>query len=427
MKVFADLHLHTKYARATSKEMNITSLSKYAKIKGINLLGTGDFTHPGQLSDLKEKLEPVEDSGLYQYNGTHFMLTTEIALFYFQDNRSRRIHHLINVPSLEMVEQIIDALEKKGGKTGIDGRMMMKISSPELVEILMNISKDIYVVPAHIWTPWFGCLGSKTGFDSVQECFLDKDKHIFAVETGLSSDPPMNWRLSKLDKYTLMSNSDSHSPWPWRLGRECNVFELEKMNYYELWEAVKKKDNKKFLYTIEVDPNYGKYHFSGHRVCKVSFSPKNSLKLNSICPKCSKELNIGVLQRMEELADRPEDFVPKNQIPFKSLLPLYEIISHATGTKTLYSKRVMREQDSLIKEFGTELNVLLEAKKEDLTKHVDEKIAEIIVKARDGKLEYIPGYDGVYGIPVFEKKDFEKHEQKQDIIISPQKKLFDFK
>jgi len=422
MQIIADLHLHSKYARATSKEMDITNLARYAKLKGLNIVGTGDFTFPQQLKDLKSKLEPIEGNGLYKHNDVFFMLTTEMATFYFQDKKPRRIHHLVHVPSLEIVEQIIDALTKKGANTGIDGRMAMKISSPELVEILNEISRDIHVVPAHIWTPYFGCLGSKTGFDSVRECYQDKTHLIYAVETGLSSDPLMNWRVSEMDKFALMSNSDSHSPWPWRLGREANVFDLNKISYYELWETVKKKDKSKFLFTIEVDPNYGKYHYTGHRECKIALSPKEALKLKNICPVCKKPLTIGVLQRVEELADREEGFVPKDAIPFKSLLPLYEIISFVTGTNQLYSKKVIEEQNKLINFFGSELNVIMNANFEDLIKITNKKIAKAIIDVREGKIKFKPGYDGVYG-----ELMFDNIKQKTEIKTSPQKNLFDFR
>jgi len=427
MQIVGDFHLHSKYARATSSQMDIENLAKYAKVKGLDILGTGDFTHPEQLKDLKAKLEPIEDTGLYTYNGTKFMLTTEMAVFYFQDNKSRRIHHIVHVPSLDIVDQIIDVLTKRGGNTGIDGRMMIKMSSPELVELLLNISKDVEVVPAHLWTPFFGCLGSKTGFDSVKDCYLDQTKHIHAVETGLSSDPSMNWRLSQLDDFALMSNSDSHSPWPWRLGREANVFDLKKITYWELWDAVRKKDNKRFLYTIEVDPNYGKYHFDGHRDCNVLLSPQESKKLGNICPKCGKQLTIGVLQRVEELADRPEGFVPKNAIQFKSLLPLYEIISTVLEIKQIYSQKVSAEQDKLIEAFGNELNVLLNANREEMLKHTSEGIADAVIAVREGRIWYIPGYDGVYGIPVFSEQEYKRLREQQKIKVHEQKNLRDFK
>ncbi len=416
MLIVADLHLHSKYARATSKEMEISRLAEYAKIKGLNLLGTGDFTFPSQLRDIKSKLLPVEDRGLYVYEDVFFMLTTEMATFYFEGKKSRRVHHLVHVPSLEIVEQIIDVLSKKGADTTADGRLTIKASSAELVEILKEISADIHIVPAHIWTPYFGCLGSVTGFNSIEECYKDMTRHIHAIETGLSSDPPMNWRLSSLDKFALMSNSDSHSPWPWRLGREANVFELKRLDYWELWNAVKKKDKNKFLYTIEVDPNYGKYHYTGHRECKVALSPKEALKLKNICPVCKRPLTIGVLQRVEELADREEGFIPKNAIPFKYLLPLYEIISFVHKGKN--SKKVVEEHEKLIKTFGSELNVIMDASFEELIKVVDEKVAKAILDVREGRIKFMPGYDGVYGEPIFDKQTIKK---------SPQKNLFDYK
>ncbi len=791
MRVVADLHLHSKYARATSPQMDIENLSKYAKIKGLNILGTGDFTHPTYLKDLKKKLEPIENSGLYNYNGTSFMLTTEVATFYFQNNKSRRVHHLVHVTSLEIVDQIIDVLTKRGGNTGIDGRMMIKMSSPELVELLIGISKDVEVVPAHLWTPFFGCLGSKTGFDSVKDCYLDQTKNIHAVETGLSSDPPLNWRLSQLDDFALMSNSDSHSPWPWRLGREANVFDLKKVTYWELWDAVRKKDKERFLYTIETSPEYGKYHNNGHRNCNVNITPEETKRINSICPKCvkgntiiigdnkpisqishndrclgmssygkvkktfvrpfkgniikidasgtlpiettpehpilivtsktkngaisffsepywkeaknivpkhghkdgdyvilpringvidikeidlrqfttkhginvtsgkhlplsfplnketawllglyvaegssstehiknaspigairfslgkhekelqrkvykigkslgyspcfvrkknvteivissmllnkafsswcakgapnkkvpdfillhkdmslikafldgymagdgciyrgtvqaetvskllalhlqilyarlgiflhvkcyrpreelfqgrkvnrldryvmyysnksqakifrkfiatpirkldvafyegkvynletddntylvsnsvvhncGKQLTIGVLQRVEELADRPEGFVPKDAIQFKSLLPLYEIVSNVLGIKQLYSQRVSGKQDKLIEVFGNELNVLLNASKEEMIKHTSEEIANAVIAVRESKIWYIAGYDGVYGIPVFSEQEYKRLREQQKIKVREQKSLKDFK
>ncbi|MEM5883049.1 MAG: endonuclease Q family protein, partial [Candidatus Aenigmatarchaeota archaeon] len=271
--------------------------------------------------------------------------------------------------------------------------------------------RDVMITSSHIWTPWRSILGSKSGFNSIEECYQDQTKNIFSLETGLSSDPSMNWRLSSLDKFTLVSNSDSHSPHPWRLGREANVFDLEKVTYWKILDATKKKDKKSFLYTIEVDPNYGKYHFDGHRNCSISLHPKDAIKLNNICPKCKRKLTIGVLHRVEELADRPEGFIPKDAIPFKTLLPLYEIISFAWGSGELYSKKVLEEHDKLIEKFGNELNVLLNVPKEELLKVTNEKIADAIIKVREGRVKYIPGYDGVYGSPVFDER-FEIKKEK---------------
>lgn len=402
MIVIADFHIHSFWSRATSKEMNLDGIARGAKVKGLNLVGSGDFTHPKWFDELKKKLEFVEDSGLFVYEDVFFTLTTEVATYFEVGKEVKRIHHVIHAPSLEIVEQIIDEL-KKYGNLASDGRPVLNLKAPDLVEILMEISEDILIYPAHAWTPWMSCFGSKSGFDSLEECYQDQVKNIFALETGLSSDPAMNWRLSSLDNFTLISNSDSHSPHPWRLGREANVFELKKLSYWEILEAIKKKDGKKFLYTLEVDPNYGKYHFTGHRNCNISLHPKDALKLNNICPRCHKKLTVGVLQRVEELADRPEGFVPKNAIPFKTLLPLYEIISFALGYGELYSKKILEEHDKLIQKFGNELNVLLNISKEELLKVTNEKIVDAIIKVREGKVRFIPGYDGVYGKPIFDE------------------------
>ncbi len=259
-----------------------------------------------------------------------------------------------------------------------------------------------YAAVHNCWTPWFSLFGSKSGFDNIKDCFHDQTKNIFALETGLSSDPKMNWRLSQLDKFSLISNSDCHSPYPWRLGREANVFELGELSYRNLFNAIKNKNPKEFLFTIEVNPNYGKYHFDGHRNCRVFLSPAESKKYKDTCPVCKRQLTIGVLHRVEELADREEGFVPKNSIPFKSLLPLYEIISYVTGTNQLYSKKVIEIQDKLIERFGTELAVLLEAPEEEIKKIIDERIAQAIIKNRFGRIKIQPGYDGVYGTPIFD-------------------------
>ena len=399
MRIIADFHLHSRYSRATSKDMDIEHLARGAKIKGLDMLGTGDFTHPAWLTVLKDSLEPVDSSGIFKSNGIFWMLTTEVSTVYMQGERLRKVHHVIHVPDFDTVDQINEALSKYGDLAS-DGRPTLSIASPELVEILMSINNNILILPAHAWTPWFSVFGSRSGFDSVEECYQDQSKHIFALETGLSSDPAMNWRLSNLDRIILMSNSDSHSPNPWRLGREANVFELEKVSYKEIYNAVKEKDKKKFLFTIETDPSYGKYHFDGHRNCGISMSPEEAKRFNNICPKCKRKLVVGVLHRVEDLADRPEGFVPKDAIPFKSLLPLYEIISFASGTGQLYSRKSMEEQNKLIEKFGNELNVLLNVPEEELEKATDKKIADAIIKIREGKVKFVPGYDGVYGKPI---------------------------
>lgn len=401
MRVFADLQLHSKYAMATSKNTDLEHLAEGARMKGLNLLGTGDFTHPKWFEELKTKLEPLSGTGLFSYGGMTWMLTGEVCTVYQQGGRTRKVHHLLNSPDLEIVAQVNHALAKYGDLAS-DGRPVLTgLDSAELVEILTGISDSVVVIPAHAWTPWFSVFGSKSGFDSLEECFQDQTSKIFAIETGLSSDPRMNWRLSQLDRVALVSNSDAHSPNPWRLGREANVFELGRVTYDEVFDAVRKKDGSRFLFTIEVDPSYGKYHFSGHRKCGVSVSPDEAVRLSNKCPKCGRKLTVGVLQRVEELADRPDGFMPENAIPFKSLLPLYEVISFATGVNRLYAKAVIEEQDKLIRTFGSELTVLLDASEGELSKATKESVVRAILALREGRVEFEPGYDGVYGVPRF--------------------------
>ncbi|MAH42202.1 DNA helicase UvrD [archaeon] len=397
----ADLHIHSHYSRATSPQMNIEALAGYAKVKGIDVLGTGDFTHPLWLKEMKEKL--AEDSGLYSYDDLKFMLTAEISLIYSQESeldekKGRRIHIVMLAPNFDIVDQINEMLLKIG-RTDYDGRPIFGRSCIEMTENLMQISKDIEVIPAHVWTPWFGLFGSKGGFNTVKDCFQDKTKYIHALETGLSSDPAMNWRLSNLDKYTLVSFSDSHSPWPWRLGRECCVMDMKNINYNEILKVIRTK--KGFDYTIEVDPGYGKYHEDGHRKCNIHFTPEESKKHGGICPVCKRDLTIGVLNRVEELADRPEGYELKGAIPFKTLLPLHEIIS-AVKQKAVATKTVGEIAEQFMK-IGTELDILENIDEKKLSE-IDEKIAKIIIQIRNGNIKIDAGYDGVYGKLILDKK-----------------------
>jgi len=425
MKIVADFHLHSKYSRATSKDMDLEGLSRGAKLKGIQLLGTGDFTFPDQIKEIKRKLEPLDNSGLFIFNDIYWMLTTEVSTIFTFNGMTKKVHHIIHIPTFDEADQINEALSKYGNLKS-DGRPTLIMTAPELVEKVIGVSKNAMITSAHIWTPWFSLFGSKSGFNSIEDCYQDQSKHIFSLETGLSSDPVMNWRLSALDKITLLSNSDSHSPNPWRLGREANVFDLDKITFKEIYDAIKNKDKSKFLFTIETDPNYGKYHFDGHRNCGTSLTPEQSKKTSGICPMCGKKLTIGVLNRLEELADRPEGYVPKDAIPFKTLLPLYEIISSVTGTNALYSKKVLVENDKLIEKFGNELNVLLNVSREELLKVTNDKLTDAIIRAREGRIKYIAGYDGEYGKAVFDDQEYKKLKQKQDARMSSQKSLRDF-
>jgi len=401
MRVVADLQLHSKYAMATSKDMDLEHMAIGAKSKGLNLLGTGDFTHPLWFDEIKSKLDPIPGSGLFSYAGVTWMISGEVSTIYKQDGRTRKVHHLIYAPDFETAA-LVSAVLSKYGDLASDGRPVLTgIDSPELLERLTTISDSIVVIPAHAWTPFFSVFGSRSGFDSLKECYQDQAKKIFAVETGLSSDPPMNWRLSQLDNISLVSNSDAHSPNPWRLGREANVFEVSKLSYSEVFDSIRSKDRSRFLYTIEVDPAYGKYHYSGHKSCGVSLAPADSEGIGNVCPKCGKKLTVGVLQRVEQLADRPEGFVPQGAVPFKRLLPLYEVISFATGVNRLYAKGVIEEQDKLIRAFQNELSVLLEVEHEALTRVTKKTVADAILAVRENRVEVVPGYDGVYGRPKF--------------------------
>ena len=403
MKYFADLHNHSKYSRATSPQMDLHWQTHYGKIKGLNVLGTGDFTHPRWLEELKQKLA---GNGVYNYNGMNWVLSAEVSNIY-HDEGLRKIHHVLLAPDFETVDQIIELLNPKG-KLASDGRPIFGgYSSRDLVYDLKNINKKIEIIPAHVWTPWFALFGSKSGYNNIENCYKDQIKHIHALETGLSSDPAMNWRVSQTNKYTLISNSDSHSPWPWRLGRECNVFNFEQITYEKLVNAIREN---KLESTIEVDPNYGKYNYDGHRACGISLSPEQTKKVGGICPKCHGALTIGVMGRIMELTDKPIGFKPDNAVPFKRLLPLAEIIRVWKGIANVNSKTVRNAYDDFISKFGNEFKVLLETPFAELER-IDEKLANMIMQNREGTITYTPGYDGVYGEPLFSK--FVKMKEKK--------------
>jgi len=406
MEFVADFHLHSKYSRATSRDMDLDNLDKWARIKGIKVLGTGDFSHPEWFKNLKDKLEPAEP-GLFklkQDSGTRFILTNEISCVYTKKNRVRKIHIIIFAPSFEIVEKINVQLGWIGNLKS-DGRPILGLDAKELAKIVLAASSECLVIPAHAWTPWFAIFGSKSGFDSIEECFDEYSKYIFAIETGLSSDPAMNWRLSGLDKLTLISNSDSHSPA--KIGREANVFDTE-ISYQAITEAIKTKNPQKFLYTIEFFPEEGKYHFDGHRNCGIRLSPQETKKYNGICPVCGKLLTVGVLNRVEELADREEGFKPAGAIPFKSLVPLEEIIADVLGQGT-GTKEVEKEYKNLIEKFNSEFNILLDIPREKLEIATRPEIAEGIIRVRGGRVSKIPGYDGVYGkIKIFSQEEEKK-------------------
>ena len=407
--IIADLHIHSRFARGCSKNITIENLEKWGKIKGIDLLGTGDFQHPIWNRELKNKLEEFYQ-GIYQTSsGFKFLLSTEISNIFTQDGKGRRVHNIILVPSFEVGDQIIEELSKKG-RLDYDGRPIFGFSCIELVDMMMGISKDIEIIPAHAFTPWFSIFGSKSGFDTVEECFKDNSKYIHAFETGMSSDIEMNRRISTSDKYNLVSFSDSHSFWPWRLGREATIFDT-KFFYKDIINAIRTGNglNK----TIETFPEYGKYHYDGHRNCGISFNPEESIKHNKICPKCGSLLTIGVLNRVEELADRKES---KNAKDSFKLIPLTELIAAVYGIEQLTSKKVWEIYNSLINAFGNEFNILLKVNGRELERVVNKKLVDIILKNREGKLEILAGYDGIYGKVVLSENE----------VMAVQKKLQNF-
>ena len=404
MRIIADLHIHSPYARAVSKEMTLDNLDTWAKIKGITVMGTGDFTHPQWMKEIKSRLEPAE-SGLYKIKGksqgTRFLLTVEISSIYSKGGKTRRIHKLIFSPSIETVEKINKTLGFLGNIKS-DGRPILGLDARELAKIVFDIDERCMVVPAHAWTPWFSVFGSMSGFDSLEECFEEYAQYIYAIETGLSSDPEMNWRVSNLDHIALISNSDSHSLR--RIGREANVLECP-LSYDGIMAAIKSHDPKRFLFTVEFFPEEGKYHYDGHRTCKFSCAPEETKKLNNLCKTCAKRMTIGVMNRIDVLADRVAGKKPKNAIPFKRMVTLDTIIAESFGVGVA-SKKVKAAYNDLIGSLGTEFGILIDAKLSDVASVATPEILEAIKRVREGRLSIIPGYDGEYGtVTIFQKNE----------------------
>jgi uncharacterized protein (TIGR00375 family) len=414
MRQIADLHIHSKYSRACSSQLTLENIEKTCRIKGVDIIATGDFTYPEWFLSIKDSLEEIEkksDNGSLlklkraSEKTTKFILSTELALIYKDGGKARRIHLVVLAPNIKAVEELNKYLDKKYNIRS-DGRPILGMKSPDLVKLCLSIHPKFLIYPAHIWTPWFSVFGSKSGFNSMEECFHEQTENIYAYETGLSSDPEMNWRLAALDKLTLLSNSDAHSLA--NLAREANVFNLENITYSEIYEAIKNKDTKKIIETIEFYPEEGMYHFDGHRACGVSFTPVESKKNKNICPVCKKPLTIGVMNRVEELADRPEGFIPKNSPSFKKLVELDKIIAESMDIKSRSSLKVRAIYNDLIKRLGNELYILMDAPISDI-KNISPTIAEGVKRVREGKLIIKPGFDGQYGmVKIFseeEKKD----------------------
>lgn len=401
MRLIADLHIHSRYSRACSSDLTIANLEKWARIKGLGLLGTGDFSHPKWQEELRRELKEDGTGILRTDSGFPFVLQNEVSLIYSQGGKGRRIHLVLLAPSFRVVDEITHYLKSKG-RVDYDGRPIFNISCEEFSKAMMSISDEIEIIPAHAWTPWFGIFGSATGFDSIEEAFGSQAANIHAFETGLSSDPEMNWRLSRLDKYRIVSFSDSHSYWPWRLGREATIFEFEKLTYSSLLKALRTGEG--LLETLEVDPNYGKYHFDGHRACGVSFSPDESRKHKGICPVCKKPLTIGVLNRVDELADRQAGEKPLSAKPFRRIIPLHDLLALALESGVA-SKKVWSKYYELLKAGENEFDILLNVSEDKLLSFTDKEIVDLIMLNRRGEISIKPGFDGVYGVPLIGGKE----------------------
>lgn len=403
MKMIADLHIHSRFSMATSKEGTPENLDFWARKKGISLIGTGDFTHPVWREELKERLVS-EGNGLYRLRdayvkeesrkfpgeGTRFVVSGEISSIYKKNGKTRKVHNVILLPSLKAADAMAQRLEKIGNIHS-DGRPILGLDSHDLLEMMLDVCPEGILIPAHIWTPHFSVLGAKSGFDSVEECFEELAPYIYALETGLSSDPAMNWRISKLDRYQLVSNSDAHSPS--KLGREANLLDID-CSYEGLYRAIQTGEGLEG--TVEFFPEEGKYHFDGHRKCGVSLSPVEAEQLGGICPVCGKKLTMGVDHRVEQLADRAEGFVKKDGKKYESLVPLPEVISACMGYSTA-SKKVQGCFEQMIQTLGTEFDILRNVPSEDIKSCAGERIAEGIENVRTGNVKRIPGYDGEYG------------------------------
>ena len=403
MRIIADLQVHSKYSRATSKDLSIENLEKYARIKGLDLIGTGDFQHPLHRKEIDASLKEDSNGILRTKTGFPFIWQTEVSLMFNQEGKRRAVHLLIFAPSTELANKITKYLSTKG-RLDYDGRPIFGISCKQLVKDLKLIEDRIEIIPAHSFTPWFGLYGSKSGFDTLKECFGEETERIYAIESGLSADPGMIWGMK--EDVNVVSFSDLHSFWPWRIGREATIFDLDELNYNNLIKAIRTGNG--LFGTIETPPAYGKYHWDGHRACNFSCGPEETKKLNGKCPVCGKLLTIGVEYRTLELT-KEMGYKPPNAKPYYSLVPLHELLSVVYRTP-LSGKKAWSIYNTLIEEFGSEFNIMLSTKREEMTKaNLDEKLVEIILKNRDGKLNIKPGYDGVYGQIV----DSEEHAKSQ--------------
>jgi uncharacterized protein (TIGR00375 family) len=414
MKVIADFHIHSKYARACSRDLMPHNLAAWADKKGITVLGTGDFTHPGWLKELKEALEETEP-GLYRLANSktkaRFMLTTELASIYKQGDKVRRVHNLVFAPNFAAVDRFIHMLEERKVNLRSDGRPIMKISCEELMKIAKDADAMMEVVPAHAWTPHFGVFGSLSGFDLLEEAFGEMTKYVFAIETGLSSDPKMNWQVPALDNITLISNSDAHSLR--KLGREANVLEVKEnqLNYEGIIDILKNKNQQQLVETLEFFPEEGKYFMDGHADCNFSCYPKDTQKLGGLCPTCGKKLLRGVLHRVDVLGTRELGIKPKGAIHYRSIIPLEEIIAETLGVGVA-SRKVLNQYEQMVAKFS-EFEILLNIDEDQIARVSSREIAESVMRVRRGHVHISPGYDGVFGkIQIYSPEERAAREMK---------------
>ena len=390
-RVIADLQIHSKHARATSKNLSLEILEKYARIKGLDLLGVGDFQHPLHRKDIDSYLKEERKGILYSKTGFPFLWQTEVSLIFSQNGR-RAVHLLIFAPSRQIADKITEFLGSKG-RLDYDGRPIFGMSCRDLVFEMKKIDEMIEVIPAHAFTPWCGMDGSRSGFDSLKDCFLDMSDKIYAIESGMSADPSMIWRLK--EKVQIVSFSDAHSFWPWRIGREATIFELDELSYENIIRAIRTGHG--LISTIETPPEYGIYHWDGHRNCNFSCSPSETKKLDGTCPVCKNKLTLGVEYRIEQLSKEKDGYMPKDAKKFHKLIPLHELIALYLGS-SLSSKKTWDVYNKLIEKFGNEFKILLDVSKERLlAEGFDDKLADFILLGREGKIKVKPGYDGEYG------------------------------
>lgn len=420
MRIITDWHLHSRFSRACSQELTLENNALWCEKKGVNVLGTADFTHPAWFAEIQEKLQEKEP-GLYvlrsgAYSSMRYMLTTEVAQIYKRGGKTRRTHNILMAPSIEAVAKINAWLDDRGCNRKSDGRPILGLDSEEFYKRLRDIDERIVLIPAHAWTPWFSVFGSKSGFESLEECFGEMTPYIYAIETGLSSDPFMNRALSSLDSVMLISNSDAHSPR--NFGREANVFEIDptKYSYDEFLRILRERDARAFQYTIEFFPEEGKYHIDGCASCGFSCEPVYTKAIGGLCPTCKRPLTIGVASRVHDLADRKCDEFSKNHVPYKSIVPLQEILAECFGVSSTSGKKVQEMYEKMVRCLGNEFHILLDAKREDIAISSHDRIADAVERVRLGKVSITPGYDGIYGkVKIFHEDD--SKISKQEMLL----------